>query len=43
MSNSITLAIKASQLRQGIPLEDPEQVILKTKVVKEVEKVEEDE
>jgi len=37
VSNSINLAIKASQLRQGIPLSDPEQVILQTKVVKEVE------
>lgn len=37
MSNSITLAIKASQHRQNLPLSDPEQVILQTKVVKEVE------
>lgn len=37
MSGSINLAIKASQLRQSLPLSDPEQVILQTKVVKEME------
>lgn len=38
MSNSVTLAIKASQHRQNLKLTDPQQVILQTRVVKEVER-----
>jgi len=37
MENSVTLAIKASQYRQNLPLTDPQQVILQTIVVNEVE------
>jgi len=33
MGDSITLSIRASQAKQGIQEEDPEQVILKTKAI----------
>lgn len=35
MSDSIHLAIRASQIRQGLSHEDPNQVILKTKRLEE--------
>ena len=37
MSDSISLAIRASQIKQGVAQEDPEQVILKTKAILEVD------
>jgi len=35
MGDSISLSIRAAQVRQGIKQEDPEQVILKTKAILE--------
>ena len=37
MSDSISLAIRAAQIRNGVAQEDPEQVILKTKAILEVD------
>ncbi len=42
MSDSITLAIKAAQLRQGLTLKDPQMVIADTKQVAEPPKQEEE-